>query len=110
MEEIFSATAVTTNWLILVPSSLLILSRAVLRDPGRRSGMCWFSESQFHPFERFPRQQEFDPELSWNRLEIPLIERDQHISVPIHSCFQDHFVRRVAERGPPSKVRFHGLG
>jgi hypothetical protein len=35
---IFSATAVTMNWFMLVPSSAAIFSRASFKDTGRRSG------------------------------------------------------------------------
>jgi hypothetical protein len=35
--ETFSATAVATNWLMLVPSSLLNLLTASLSDRGKRS-------------------------------------------------------------------------
>ena len=41
----FSATAVATNWLMLVPSSLLISATAAFRDAGRRYGyvlVCLF--------------------------------------------------------------------
>ena len=38
MAETFSATAVATNWLMLVPSSLAICAAASFRDLGSRSG------------------------------------------------------------------------
>ena len=38
MAETFSATAVATNWLMLVPSSLAICAAASFSDLGSRSG------------------------------------------------------------------------
>ena len=35
--QIFSATAVAMNWLILVPSSMLIKARAAFNDTGSRN-------------------------------------------------------------------------
>ena len=36
--ETFSATAVATNWLMLVPSALLISATAAFSDAGSRNG------------------------------------------------------------------------
>src|SRR5712691_5093126 len=106
--ETFSATAVATNWLMLVPSSRLSLSTASFNDRGSRRGYVLFPSS-YDPRYRFPCEQEFHAEPPWYVSEIPLVECHQGVRPAIDRRLQNHFIPAITELRSPQKMGFHGL-
>src|SRR5580693_1817254 len=113
--ETFSATAVATNWFMLVPSSLLNRSTAFFSDFGSRRGYVFVSVMRLilllSNFQyRFSRQQQVDAKARRRRPEVSQIERHQRVRAAIDSRFQHHFVARVAKLRPPQEVCLNRLG
>src|ERR1700733_5714831 len=83
--ESFSATAVATNWFILVPSSCFAAPRLSLSNVEVGAGMSSFT-SWFYPSYRLTRDHQFNPKPSRPEPEIPHVESNQCSGAFVEYC------------------------
>src|SRR5262245_58346451 len=62
--------------------------------------------SPSYPPNGLARDHYFDSETFGNGSEIPHVECNQRIGLPINGCFQHHFITWIPQLWPPQEMRF----
>jgi len=105
--ESFSATAVATNWFMLVLSSLLCPATALFSERGNRKGYVIVSVI-FSSSDCLPRGHYFDSEPSRPCPEVARIECNQRIGSPINSRLEHQLMPGSRSCGRHRKCVFYG--
>jgi hypothetical protein len=103
MAASFSATAVATNWLTLIPSCLARRSTSALTERGRRSDRCSGSSCPDPP-DCFGGCQQVNSKSGWRHAKISLVERHDRCRLAVDGGFEDELVGGIAQLWPPHEM------